>query len=826
MQAALNIEGIAHFTIEIEGASMPPTMNMLDSIFIMDGFGIGIPTLKIVFNDSSESLSKDLNIADGTLIKIKIGKSPEKAKEREFRVFGWERKRLSKGPVLETVAILNVPEFSAGSFCEAFSGTSSSVMEEVADACGFDYDGPKDDTDDEMTWINLNTTRLSFSEDTAMRGYAGDSSCMARVITMDKVLRYKDLFAHLNEEEPKFSFVHNESATSADKGTPHQVRESRDASVSGISTHYVNYGQKHFMHSMSGEDDVIESVAAPQLGQGFPVNEDVRKKIEERGSRVTYSGYDYGTGPDDGYNVHEKYEQAYYQNLRFLAMFSERMKIMVDSYTECQTFDIATYRQATGKATAPQSADDVSSKYIVGGKTIYVMQGKKYSETFYLYRPFVSKEAGKGSGAQSAKPAQNAKASRDGEINRTPAGTPAQPAPTNTPTVAANPNAQIAQQPPAVDTAHKSMQSLDNFNNVTPAVPVTPTNAVPDANARSAMDSVRSSTNAIGKMPGPLGNTLREVNTPPRDVSFFQRATTFGSDFMKRVTNGGNIMTIASDIDQYRGNPEAFKANAIGRVSGAAGSMTGLNVRNIVSAATGQKFSVGDIAADVIKGGVWVFDLEQNGINPGSLDLPFEIPFIDTKLGQAGASFMQDMTGFGLTRDNITINPYKTAQAINNFARATDPQQFLLQNGAQAYAQTFGNVSPTDAKTSLIRLSAISAKVMAQYSKDEWLTDAQRTNRALTYTGKETLFAFGGKGITPMVSNVERIVDYGSYQNVETTRKATTWANFYQMGAQTVNSAQHWEPPFFPAKTTANKSKDSQGFASTFGDNFKRWISA
>lgn len=377
MQAALNIDGLAFCTLEIDGASMPPAMNLIHEIIGFEGFGIGAPTMRLSLIDKEGVLSKQLNLKDGTRIKIRVGKDASTAPEYKFRVFGRKRRRMAQGAVLDVACIYDSPEFCAGSFSESFEGTSREVMAKIASACGLGYDGPKS-TDDHQVWLNLNTTRLAFTEDMTMRAYVAEDSCMYRMLTLDGTLRYKNLFEVLREEAIG-TISHNTS------GGDFDAKEVEDGSVSGLYSHFLNYGQDLYIPMQNG-DLQVQKLNVPIQGDDVPVNADIRQTVK---ARVAYAGYDYGTAPLDGFNVHQFYEQAYYQNLRFLSLFSERLVVLVDSYTGFNSLKCVEFNQADPENQA-NSSFDANGKYVLGGKTFRIKHGTRYSEALYLYRPFTT----------------------------------------------------------------------------------------------------------------------------------------------------------------------------------------------------------------------------------------------------------------------------------------------------------------------------------------------------------------------------------------------------------------------------------------------------
>lgn len=390
-QATLNIDGQVFCTLDIDGSPMPPSANMIETVIVMEGFGMPLPVLKMSLYDDNETLSKDLNLKNGTLIKIRLGKSSSESPESAFRVFGWGRPRNSTGKVLHIVALFDCPLFGAGAYSESYEGTSKDVMAKIASACGLKFEGPSANTDDSQVWLNFNTTRLSFTEDIAMRGFVNESSCMVRCVSTDGTLHYKNLMEVI-KQEPKHSISHNSNGKGK-SGKPIDVRGAKDTSVSGVFTHFMNYGFTLHGHDFDEEQHAFASLDVDVQGVDVPINKEVKGQLEN-GSRVSYFGLDYRHGPNDGYNLHENYERAYYQNVRLLGLFSERVTAIADEATDTTLFEPVDFTQgAGGKGQQSPATNDVSGKYILGGRTKVIKGGTKYSELFYLYRPFIT-EAG------------------------------------------------------------------------------------------------------------------------------------------------------------------------------------------------------------------------------------------------------------------------------------------------------------------------------------------------------------------------------------------------------------------------------------------------
>lgn len=388
--ASLNIDKIIFCTLEVEGTNVPPSVDMIESILIMDGFGIAVPSMRMNLYDSDDILSRKLNLQNGTKVNIRLGKDSTTAPEYSFRVFGWGRPRASSGRILQIACVLDCPKYSAGAYSEVFSGNSSDVMAQVAQTCGLTYDAPRVTPTDSMNWMNFNATRLSFTEDVAVHGYASDQSCMYRMLRADGVLTYKDLI-DVVKQNPLYSFCHN-----TDKGntsTIYDVRIVKDASTSGVFTYFMNYGTKRHGHDYKNTNFSLKSLTLDTQGGTIPVNTDISGQIDNQ-SRVEYSGYDPGTGSEDGNNVHPFYQTAFYQNRRLMNLFSERLITISDVFTDTNIFTTCEFVEGPGAQQGAVATHDVAGTYLIGGKTRVIKYGTKYSEAHYMYRPFVPSNVG------------------------------------------------------------------------------------------------------------------------------------------------------------------------------------------------------------------------------------------------------------------------------------------------------------------------------------------------------------------------------------------------------------------------------------------------
>lgn len=378
--ATLHISEQVFMEIEIADTPMPPTPNFVHQVFVRDGFGVAVPTLELFLYDQKGTLTSDLALMEGKKIKITIAKNTgSKTLVRNFKVFGISALDSHTGHLLRVVCILDVPKYAAKTLSKAYKGSSNSAMQQIAAECGVQFDGHS--TSDNMTWLRVCQTLNSFSEDIALHGYAGNTSCMARVLTSDNVLRYKDLFFQA-KQTGKATIAHNSNVQSVE-GKLLLAREVQPKSEGGIMSYWMNYGYSQFEHDLSGKPTASLEATAP-ISQGIPINTKVKSVVGQ--ARMDYLGWDTGMAPTTASNVHQYYRKARYQNMRFYGLYSEAMSTLVEEYSELQPLDPVRLEYNIMQNSSFVSNHRFTGKYIVGNKTMAITNGARYYEILKLYR--------------------------------------------------------------------------------------------------------------------------------------------------------------------------------------------------------------------------------------------------------------------------------------------------------------------------------------------------------------------------------------------------------------------------------------------------------
>ena len=408
---SMNVEDLGVFELKVNGASISAGLNVFREGIIQAGYGLPVATGKFVFTDHHGALVGDQALNDGTKIEVLLGQTPEDSVNYTFSVYSINSYEDNGANVQEAYCMLDVPALTIGAFRDMYDDTSSGVVEAIAGEVGLEFDGP-DSTDDSMVWINCGSTRLQFIEQTCLRSYASDKSCISHAVDFDAI-RMKDLFSQFSKE-PEYSLYYSINIEDSDPGIKATMDESKPSSRNGFYNQATNYGHTHWQHSLSGEPIKLDKIDPVVLGDGLPINSDIKSQLEASAFTVG-AGFDTGSGDLPGANVHENYYQARYQNLRFLSLFTEGITTLSRKFLNIPLFTLVRYVHGSVRDGDSAESKKNTGNYIVGGKTL-ILRGKHYAELYDLYRPFVNETGntptvGGGGGDSAAAPSSNSSSS-------------------------------------------------------------------------------------------------------------------------------------------------------------------------------------------------------------------------------------------------------------------------------------------------------------------------------------------------------------------------------------------------------------------------------
>lgn len=380
----LLIQDKVYLDILIDGQAIPATTNMLHEVILTEGNGDMSPVIQMTLNDQNGSLQQSLALTDGNEIAVVIGRKPNDTRNivRQYRLFGTKQTVSASGPAITAYGIYDAPGYLTGSYREAYEGSSTQVLQALAQKCMLTLDGPKEfngrETQDRQVWLNVCSTRANFVHEVIRHAYMDDNSAMSCALTSAGVLKYRNLLdvMSLDRDKIQFALLLN-IPKSGDIRAPNIMlaRQVRDWSAAGLMTNWVNYGSTRAIHSLTGEQDIEKSIDLKTTASFLPINEEVSRTVGN--ARIDYACLDCG-------NVHSKYERAAYQNIRLLALFSERLSVLLNDVSNVQLYDAILYYQQDNQ---PSLTSKNSAVYIVVGKTIMIRNGNQYIERLELARP-------------------------------------------------------------------------------------------------------------------------------------------------------------------------------------------------------------------------------------------------------------------------------------------------------------------------------------------------------------------------------------------------------------------------------------------------------
>lgn len=372
----LNINNQAFVTLKIDDKELEYVN--AKNLTIAEGNGVLAPTIKIELDDPKSTLAKARALAEGNKIELLITRSVKdtESKPRKYRIFGVTRENASYNSNMAIVGLLDAPLFFTASTREGKEGTSGTVIQSVAEKCGLTYVGPSNGrcTNDKQIWLDVAKTRAAFILDTTRHGWIDNKSCMGSVVTSYHELRYKNLVDEINTGEGKIKFLFTHSKYDEKGKINFIVKEARDKSAAGLGTTWMNYGSSRGSNHIEGVPKKVEALAVHSPGVALAINKEVMDMVKR--VRFDYS-------PMDCTNTHKEYQNALYQNIKILALFSETMSLLVTDVTNIQLYDMLIYRQADADPTAKVRNED---KYLVIGKTVVIRGGIHYAERIQCVR--------------------------------------------------------------------------------------------------------------------------------------------------------------------------------------------------------------------------------------------------------------------------------------------------------------------------------------------------------------------------------------------------------------------------------------------------------
>ncbi len=282
----------------------------LGKFVIIEEAGNVLPTWEVEFTLRDDKILELFN--EGNILQYTFGEDLDSQKDVELRIL---KKTIAKvGKTQYTIylaGIFNALEYVSNCQIRSFTGKSGVevIQTVVAENFGARLEFNTNTSSDNQTWIQPNVPNKRFVNDVWMHSYT-PASFIAVGISSDGTFILKDIMKE-TVNEPAWNFILAESDT--DKNTKDVVCDG-DYYVmaqSGFINHWLAYGRTQ---SIRVVEAAIDSTFTPELQALTPIGGQLDRSVV-----VTKRVADFGLLND---NVHDKYWEAYYTNLSYLALFS------------------------------------------------------------------------------------------------------------------------------------------------------------------------------------------------------------------------------------------------------------------------------------------------------------------------------------------------------------------------------------------------------------------------------------------------------------------------------------------------------------------------
>jgi hypothetical protein len=367
----ISLENQLYVDLKIDDKDIPTGLpNFLSELSVIENVA-GVPVLSMVINDGEGVISESLPFTEGNKISIIAATSMKELSENrslDFRLFNWKAVQYQNGFRYKISAIFDNNNYVNEVISKAYTGSSNYVLSEIAKVCKLDFVG-QDSCLDSQTWLNFSDTLATFSRKVVQHSFV-QNGCMAMAISSVGDLIYKDIIKAINGE-PDCSF---DSSVPDYENNIFLLQEYSPSSSAGFMNSWLNYGYTAVEDFLSGESAVYDAVTLTSTSGGSAVvNQEMSSSI--KATRKDYIIQDCG-------NTHSRYFKTYHNNLRILALFSQKMIFLVDQITNLIPLDVVHLNILNGNSGRPTI---FSGKYIIGAKKTLI-KGTKYAEIFEVYR--------------------------------------------------------------------------------------------------------------------------------------------------------------------------------------------------------------------------------------------------------------------------------------------------------------------------------------------------------------------------------------------------------------------------------------------------------
>lgn len=363
----------------IGGAEFPLDVTGFKGMRIIHTIDTFVPVVEVVVPDTLNFFVNKVTLADGLPMEIHLGVSEKDLQVMKFRVHKFSEQQENGATFYTIVGYFDVPRFYLATGNKPFTGTSSSVMSQLASASGMEFDGHG--SSDTQVWLPRNDRFCVFAQNVMMHAWASDSSLFKLAITPTNVMRYKDVF-RFDPGAKMPAFVNTDGKV--DKGM-FQMRDHTNLTRSGNNNMQGGgYGHRLVTQLVANEyQKTKDKVKYRRFMPLLEVSREVRGIVQ--GAPGSPGVQHTQFAPINCGNVHDRYWEAEYQNKRLARLFSQGARLLVEARTGIEALEpvryLPHYLPAVSEADIKEQSQGV---YVVTAKAINI-QMNNYFESFELF---------------------------------------------------------------------------------------------------------------------------------------------------------------------------------------------------------------------------------------------------------------------------------------------------------------------------------------------------------------------------------------------------------------------------------------------------------
>jgi len=340
------------------------SINLLNSLHIGATIRGSVPLLSMQISDAQHVIEV-INLRDGMPIRVVIKAQGKESQTYKFRLFNSKKIQSGACYVYNIYGYWDSPLYWNTSTSQPIRGTSDEALAQIAAIAGLQYDGTT--TGDSQLWLPKNRQYRMWAKDIAAAGYLNDTSCMALGLDVDGTLRYKNVNALPAPTKSILAYQFSKDSFTA--------VDYRISAASGFNNAVTGYQNMRFVQSSVGDD-----IQSPLTDLAF--KPDVSSPLYNQTLKAQLGRGPVRFGPIDVGNVHEQYEKALYQNLRYQNLFNLGLDALVLMPTQIKLLEQITFSVQKEDA----SIDMVNSGvYTVVAHALYI-QSATYGELIGLTR--------------------------------------------------------------------------------------------------------------------------------------------------------------------------------------------------------------------------------------------------------------------------------------------------------------------------------------------------------------------------------------------------------------------------------------------------------